>query len=168
MMRTVLIAAVALLASAELANAQVMARRITGRVMQTVGMPNWLIRNQLNQPQIVIVPTAPSPSGSQPGQPGASSSATAPATPVATVEIRIALPVAGATVSVNGVDFGKTDYYERKINVPESTDDNNHQYVVAAKWMKDGKEVNQTRTVAVGKRGKATANFLVEEQPAKQ
>lgn len=164
MIRTVLIAAIALLATAELANAQVVARRITGRVMQTVGMPNWLIRNQLNQPQVVIVPTAPNPSGSQAGQPGQSSSTT----PVATVEIRIALPVAGAMVSVNGVDFGKTDYYERKINVPESTDDNNHQYVVAAKWMKDGKEVNQSRTVTVGKRGKATANFLVEEPPAKK
>lgn len=166
MIRTLLIAAVALAATAEVAQAQVMARRITGRVMQSVGMPNWLIRNQLNRPQVVVVPTTLSPSGSQTGQPGQSPSASASAA-TATVEIRIALPIAGATVSVNGVDFGKTEYFERKINVPESTDETNHQYVVAATWMKDGKEVKQTRTVAVGKRGKATANFLVEESGKK-
>jgi uncharacterized protein (TIGR03000 family) len=113
-------------------------------------------------PTIILPPNYGLPGSST--APGGSRSALPP---TATVAIRIVLPVAGATIAVNGVDFGKTEYYERKLEVPEAPDGLSHDYTVSATWLKDGKTVTQERTVKVGKSGKATANFMAPEPPAK-
>lgn len=113
-----------------------------------------------NRPPTIILP--PGDSGGS-GYPGGSQSAL-PSVPTPTVAIRVVLPVAGATISVNGVDFGKTEFFERNLQVPEAPDGQTNNYTVSATWMQNGKEVTQERQITVGKSGRATANFFVPQQ----
>jgi len=113
-----------------------------------------------NRPPLVILP--PGDSGVS-GYPGGSHSAL-PSVPTPTVAIRVVLPVAGASISVNGVDFGKTEFFERNLQVPEAPDGQTNNYTVAATWMQNGKETTQERQITVGKSGRATANFFVPQQ----
>ena len=120
-----------------------------------------------NRPPVYILPPAGNPAGNDTSPGGTSlggSQSALPNIPVTTVAIRVVLPVAGATVSVNGVDFGKTDYFERNLQVPEAPEGLTNNYTVAAKWMQNGKEVTHERQITVGKSGRATANFFVPQQ----
>ena len=120
-----------------------------------------------NRPPVYILPPNGNPTGTPGGPSLSGSQAALPSGPVATVAIRVVLPVAGASIKVNGVDFGKTEYYERKLEVPEAPDGLSHDYTVEATWMKDGKEVTQNRTVQINRAGKATANFMAPETPTR-
>ena len=155
------------------ASAQVL-RRGNGPVARTLNsLPispwMWSYYNQSRRNQVIILPNTVNPSqqgnpanGGAGGIAGGSSSSSnmAAATPTRTVEIKVVLPVAGATITVNGIDFGKTEYYERKLNVPEAPDGITHEYTVSANWTDKGKAVTQERKVKINRSGKATANFL--------
>jgi uncharacterized protein (TIGR03000 family) len=115
-----------------------------------------------NRPPVIILPPGGDPyaGGTYPG----GSQSALPRVPTPTVAIRVILPVAGASISVNGVDFGKTEFFERNLQVPEAPDGHTNNYTVAATWMQNGKEVTQERQITVGKSGRATANFFVPQQ----
>jgi hypothetical protein len=153
---TAALAVVGLTLSAESAQAQ-FRRGPVGRVLNSLPVPPgiaWYYGVQ--RPNVVIV----QPPAGSPGQPGTTGSA---AKPMRDVQIKVVLPVAGATIAVNGIDFGKTEYFERKLAVSEPLDDPDHDFTIDATWTANGKEVKQSRKVSVGKSGKATANFLVDE-----
>jgi uncharacterized protein (TIGR03000 family) len=109
-------------------------------------------------PVPVPVPVAGSVSG---GGGSIAPDSTAPAMPMGTASIRITLPVEGAKININGTDFGTGTGYDRNLSVPSPLDGHGHDYKVTATWTKDGKEINETRTVTVKSNAKALANFLI-------
>jgi uncharacterized protein (TIGR03000 family) len=151
------------------ANAQFGRRGPLVRALQSMPINPWnaplIWNNAMRQPNVIIIPqTTP---GTAQGTPttGQSSALNMPQAnlPQSMVEIKVSLPVAGAQIKLNGTDMGKVDYFERKFSVPEPDDQNDQEYIVAATWTKDGKEVTQERKVKVNKKGKGIANFLVEQ-----